>query len=157
MPAYFYLEVFPEQHDFLYGQSFPNPSGIFPFTPYKLAVEIHQVISPDIVNKGVIGSAASVYWVEMYANFGTLGVLFAPVFVGVWLYLITYIIDMLESTPLKIALTVWLALHLSHLSISFLSKYFFDIYLIGLVIFFLIITALSNKGKIKLNSKINRR
>lgn len=149
MPAYFYIEYFPQKHDFLYGQSFPNPAGIFSFTPYSLAIEMHHYIFSNKENTDVIGSAASVFWVEAYANLGVLGVLLIPMFVAFMIYLLDFIIDKLELTPLKIGFVIWLALHFGNLSISFASKYIFDTYFIGVLIFFLAIMLFANKGKIK--------
>lgn len=149
MPAYFYIEVFPEYQDFLYGKSFPNPGGIFPYTPYPLAIEMHHWIFPQSIEKGVVGSAASVFWVELYANFGMIGVMIISPIVGFLLYLLTFVLNSLESTPLKVGLIVWVACHFNHLSVAFLSKYFYDNYFVGVLIFFLLITIISNKGKIK--------
>lgn len=154
MPAYFYIKAFPEYHDFLYGKSLPNPGGIFPYTPYRLAIEMHHWISPNSISKGVVGSAASVYWVEAYANFGTIGVIILPAFVGFILYVITYIISSLENTPLKVGFMVWVACHYNNLSVSFASKYIYDNYFFGVLVMYFSITVISNKGIIKLNSRV---
>ena len=39
-PAYFYLEIFPKHHNFLWGLSFPNPGGLLFHEPYRLTVEV---------------------------------------------------------------------------------------------------------------------
>jgi F0F1-type ATP synthase membrane subunit a len=79
----------------------------------------------------------TVFWGEMYANFGLPGVLIAPFFVGIALYGVDHVVNKAENTPLKIGLVVWLIIHYQNLSATGLSGFIFDFYLIavlGLVI-----------------------
>ena len=92
-PAYHYLEFFPMHHDFLWGRSFPNPRGILPFEPYRLTVEIMNWRFPDLVKRGVVGSMPTTFWGELYANFGTLGVITIPFFVGIVIYLLACFVN----------------------------------------------------------------
>jgi oligosaccharide repeat unit polymerase len=155
-PAYHYLEIFPEQIKFLGGRSFPNPQGIFPFEHFKLTQEVMVWLYPALIQNAIVGSMPTVYWGEMYANFGILGVLIPPFFVGYILYGFNAIIFRLQKTPLSIALMVWLLLHLSILSGTSLSNYFLDIYMIGVLISFLVLTLYSGKGLIQFQKRIKQ-
>lgn len=148
-PAYIYLEYFPKQEDFLWGRGIDNPGGILPFIPYSVSVEIANWISPHLVAQGVVGSQPTIFWGDMYANFGILGVVIVPFIVGVFLYLLTYFVGKLENTPIKIGLVVWLSLHYGNLAQSGLGGYIFDFFLIMMVSITLIVIGVANKGKIK--------
>jgi len=145
-PAYHYLEFFPHQIDFLYGRSFPNPGGLLPFEPYRLTVEVMYMYKPALLKMGVVGSMPTIYWGEMYANFGFIGVLLPPFFVGFVLYWINSLIFRLRPDPLSIALFVFCVMHFMALYGSSLSNFFFDIYLFGVVFFFFLIRLISRRG-----------
>lgn len=146
-PAYHYLEFFPAVHDFLGGRSFPNPGGLMPFEPFRMTVEVMNWVNPN--DKGIVGSMPTVFWGEAYANFGFLGVLIIPFFLGVILYIIDFYINKLENTPIKIALYVWLILHLKHISTGGFSGFFVDFYLIVICFFIFTTIAIANKFRIK--------
>ena len=149
-PAYWYLEYFPQFHDFLAGRSFPNPMGILPFENYRLSVEIMNYFHPDILNSGVVGSAPTVYWAEMYANFGVIGVVVSPFFVGIALCWIASLLNKLENTSLKVGLIVAVAMHFKSLNGTGLSGFIIDTYFLGILGFVFVILALGNYGRIKL-------
>ena len=151
-PAYYYLEHFPNMVDFLLGKSLPNPGGLLPFEPYHLTAEASFWIYPDNAIKGIVGSAPTVFWGELYANWGIFGVLLIPFFVGIGVFIISYLVDKLESTPLKVGFIVWLALHLKNLSESGISGFLADTYFVIIFILILLITALANSGRIKYKS-----
>lgn len=152
-PAYFYLNFFPEHHDFLWGRSFPNPGGIFPFEPYRLTVEIMNWKFPNLSNDGIVGSMPTVFWGELYANFGNLGILIAPFFVGAAFYFVSWSINKLENTPLKTGFYVWLIFHYMELSLSGISKFIADFYLIGILFFLLPMFFYSNR-KIGISGRV---
>lgn len=138
-PSYFYIEYFPNHHPFLLGGSFSNPGGLLPFKPYNLTVEIFNWMEPRYEVSDVIGTAPTVYWAEMYANFGVVGVLVPPFFVGIMLSLLNTILASLRCTPLMIGFVVWAALHYRILSISGLSSFIIDIkflFIASIVAFF---------------------
>lgn len=149
--AYHHLEFIPTHHDFLMGRSFPNPGGVLPFEPYPLAVELMRWRFPAEAASGVVGSSPTVFWGEMYANFGLLGVFIAPLFVGVGLYSINFLVFKLENTPLKVGLVVWMLLHYRTLAVTGLSGFIFDIRMIVICVLVVGIIFLSNNGKIKYN------
>ena len=156
-PAYHYLEYFPYHHDFLLGLSFPNPGGILPFEPFYLTEEIMAWYNPSQADIGVVGSMPTVYWGEMYANFGFPGVVLPPFFVGFVLYWLNSLALKLSLDPLVIALFVWFMMHLINLSGTSLSGFFVDTYgLITLFVFFLI-AFISGGGIVKLQRKFSEK
>jgi len=139
-PAAFYLEVFPAQKDFLLGQTFPNPGGILPFTPYRYTVELMNMRFPHLQEGGIVGSMPTAFWGEAYINFGWLGVLAIPVLLGAWIWIVAYLLDKMNNSPIKIASTVLLISHFKDLSSSGFSGYFIDVGLVSLfIILFLVI------------------
>jgi hypothetical protein len=147
MPAYFYLDLFPSRIDYLWGASFPNPGGILPFQNFRLTVEVMNFMSPEGFAKGIVGSAPTVFWAEMFANFGPIGILFFSFIVGVGLFAVFYILSKLPLTPPVIAATVLLAMHYADLAQTGLSSYFFDTTLLAITAVTVISLFLS-KGKI---------
>jgi len=129
-PAYYYLELFPTHHDFLWGRSFPNPKGILPFETFKLTQKIMNFANPEDLKNGILGSMPTIFWAEAYANFGIIGVFIVPFIVGVVIWIFQYCINKFENTPIKIALYVWLIIHFKNLSITGFSDFIMDFYLI---------------------------
>lgn len=146
VPAYFYLDFFPKHHDFLWGLSFPSPGGLLFHEPYRLTVEIMNWISPVVGD--VVGSAPTVYWGEMYANFGVIGVFVSPFVVGAGLCIFDNLLARLEDTPIKIGLVVWLLLHYKNLSESGLFSFVVDFYLLIVLMVVFIVILIANNGKI---------
>jgi oligosaccharide repeat unit polymerase len=153
-PAYHYLEFFPKYHEYLLGRSLPNPGGLLPFDHYRLTAEIMNWHKPDLSENGIVGSMPAVYWAELYANFGLLGILIPPFFVGAILYWLNSLLMRLEFTPIYIAIYIWLAMHFKKLAISSLSGFFIDIYLISAFAVYLIITLGCRRGKIKIKKRL---
>src|SRR5690606_21203802 len=91
-PAYFYMKMFPEHEGFLLGRSFPNPKGIFPWEPYPVTVEVMNFMNPKIIGTGVVGSAPTVFWADMYANFSFGGILLSSIIVGFIIFFSQYIL-----------------------------------------------------------------
>ena len=139
---YYYLEFFPRQEDFIYGKSFPNPGGLLPFEPYSLTKEIHNYAFPEIAKKGIVGSIPTFFWGEMYANFGYIGVIFPPFFIGFFLYGLNIFLLRLAITPIFLSFYIWIIVHYSSLSGTSLSSFLIDINLfIMLVIMIFILSA----------------
>lgn len=149
--AYHYIEFFPTYHDFLWGASFPNPQNLLPFKQFRLTVEIMNWRYPTLATRGIVGSMPTVFWGELYANFGTLGVLILPFFVGIGVYFVSYLTKKLENTPLKVGFYVWLILHYINLAVSGISGFIVDSYLIMISFFVLFIIFISGLFK-KFNS-----
>jgi hypothetical protein len=137
--TYHYVENFPTTFSFLGGTSLPNPGKIFPFTPFNLTQELSAYVFPEDAKNNIVGSMPSVFWVEIYANFGLVACLLASMVVGVFLYLINFLIFQLPYTSLSIAFFSWTVVHYSELSITFSSNYWIDLkmLIIGTLIFFI--------------------
>jgi len=129
-PAYFYLEIFPRQVDWLQGLSFPNPGGVLPFVPYEMTVEVMNRMDPASAEKGIVGTAPTVFWGEVYANFGPLCVPIGGLLVGIWLYLLNKIVFRCFSAPVGVAFFAWLMMHYLGLAVTSLSVFVIDIPLI---------------------------
>ena len=146
-PAYHYLEYFRE-HDFLMETTFPNPRGIFPFESFHLNVEIMNWVHPELAEKRVVGSMPTIYWGEMYANFGIFGILIPPFFVGFGLYWVNVIIFKLRHSPIVVALFVYMATLFKDLAATPMTSFILNIYMILIIAIFIALLIYSNNGKI---------
>lgn len=145
-PAYYYLQYFPRYHSFLMGSSFPDLGGILTYKPYNLPVEIMSWKFPELAQQGIVGSAPTIFWGEMYANFGYFGALISPIFVGVGLCVVTAVMNKLENTPLRVGMMAWLALHYKNLAITGLSAFTNDFYLILIAMIWIMAIFAANRG-----------
>ena len=123
-PSYYYLEYFPDGHEFLMGRSFPNPGGLLPFEHYRIAVEIRNLMTLE--NYVIVGSAPTVFWAEMYANFGYFGVVFGSVLMGAVIKLVDSGIDLIQARVLRAALLASFCFLLPRYCLSGMSLLVFD-------------------------------
>lgn len=82
---YMHLDVFPNRYPFLGGASFPGWVGsIFGQSDWGLrsAKIIMQVVNPSGVAAGTAGVANTIYLGEAYANWGVVGLILSPIYVG---------------------------------------------------------------------------
>jgi hypothetical protein len=86
--AFAYLD-FANNNQLLLGSSFPNPLGILPYDVYPLTSVISdQYIASNLqLEAGVSGSHPSIYFYEMFVNFGYFGVLFSTFIIFIFLAL----------------------------------------------------------------------
>ena len=77
-PLFWYIK-YTDEFGLLYGTTFPNPAGIFPFDHFKLTFIIMEY-AHGIQASG--GSMPTAFIGEMYANFGYIGVIISSVFWG---------------------------------------------------------------------------
>ena len=99
----------------------------------------------------------TIFWGEMYANFGFIGVIVTPFIVGAVLYAVSYMIGLMGNTPIKIGLLVWLMLHYRALAATGLSGYIFDTYLLGIFSVVFLVVVLGNKGKFRYIRHVNKK
>ena len=138
-PAYHYLEIFPEKQSFIDGRSFPNPLLIFPFEPYNLTVEVERIINSGSLASDVVGSAPTIFWGELYANFGIIGpIIFAP-FVGFGLYILNSFIFKMDLTAITLSFYMWTLVHFKDLAATSLSNFVVDLRFIFIIILILIV------------------
>lgn len=148
-PAYHYLEYFPEYQNYLYGRSFPNPGGLLPFQPYHMTREVMDWVSTSDFNQGVVGTMPTVFWGEAYANFGLVGILTVPFFIGIILNGADFIISKFADSPVKVGFYVWVILHYKDLSVTGFSGFIIDISLISMFLIFIVIISLGNNFRLK--------
>ena len=146
---YYYLNIFPDQVGYLLGRSFPNPLGIFPWEPYPLTTELNNIVYPHQEKLGIAGSMPTFFWGEMYANFGYLGIIVPPFFVGYVVYTINILIFRLPMSPFVLAIYVWSLMHIKNISITGLSSYIIDVTGLIMVIFTLIVMSILGGGVIR--------
>ena len=144
-----YIKIFPDYIDFLWGKSFPNPGGIFPFEPYFLTKEVHAFAHPHLAEKGIVGSSPSFFWAEMYANFGYYGVIFPPFFIGFFLYGLNIFLLKLPKTPIFLSFYIWIILHYKSLSGTSLSSFIIDINLFIVILIMILILSAPKGFKLK--------
>lgn len=135
--AYNYQWIFPEQVDYLSGRSFPNPKGLLPFEHFPLSKEVTAIVHPHLVERGIVGSQPTIYWGEVYANFGWIGVLVAPIYVGFFIFLCNWLITIIKDPMMKGTATIWIGFHLGKFAYSGFSWSFLPITIgIGFMIIF---------------------
>lgn len=126
--AYFYVIIFPNDLDYLYGLSLPNPGGILPFEHFRLSVFVSQYIWNFAtvygggVRENVVGSAPAMFWTEMYANFGLSGIIISSLIFGGVLWTIHAYVSRLPTHPIVYALITYIAFYIRPVSTSFLSN-----------------------------------
>jgi len=147
VPSYYIMQLF-EHGNYLLGRSFPNPKGILPYEQYLLDRKIWLILmNPS--DTDVLYTAPSGFWAEMYANFGPYGVFTAP-FVGIFLYIIHLLLNKLPHNSVKFALIVWCAIHYMSIPIKGIFSYFWDYYLVAVILVAFFILFIDGNGKIKL-------
>ncbi|WP_067729065.1 O-antigen polymerase [Oceanobacillus damuensis] len=133
-PAYFYIDIFPNEIGYLLGSSFPNPGGIFPWDPFNLKAFVANYINSGLTGQGIVGSAPTVFWGEMYANFGFFAVVISSFVVGILLYSIQYFVSRLSNNSITIALNTWLIIEFHKLALTGLSSFIINIDIIAVVL-----------------------
>ncbi|MFH1357418.1 MAG: O-antigen polymerase [bacterium] len=104
--SYYYIKMFPEKVDFLLGQSMGIPSIISPFdSHYPLSVNVMNFIYPGVYGE-IVGRANTVYWGEIYANFGFIAIPIISLFVGIYIGIIQRILEK-KITALNVAVLVF--------------------------------------------------
>lgn len=151
-PLYHYLEFFPAHQEWLFGRSFPNPGGILPFVPYILSTEVMNFAQPEHISSGVVGTMPTIFWGELYANFGTIGVILLSILLGVGLYMVEQILRSQTKSVIGVALFVWAMIHYKNISITSFSTYLIDFNLLVIVGLYLALsisfTSKSNPGRL---------
>ncbi|HNW81258.1 MAG TPA: O-antigen polymerase [bacterium] len=110
--TFFSFDIFPDRHNFLGITSLSNIlSGIFSIEKSDRSARIiMSIVMPSAIEEGTGGVMNTLFIGESWANFGLIGVVFAPIWVGFviqWSY-----VTILKSkkTPLMLALMVYLTI-----------------------------------------------
>ncbi|MDA8773313.1 hypothetical protein N9M65_01905 [Luminiphilus sp.] len=140
---YHYLLIFPNKLPFLWGASFPNPGGVFPWEPFRLTVEVMHLVRPELAARGLVGSMPTFFWGELYANFGFFTAIVVPFFLGLSLYFLNSLFLRLPQSALTIGVYVWVILHYRKLSNTGLGKFVVDteLWIICLALLLVLVTA----------------
>lgn len=111
--TYFSFEYFPQTVEFIGLSSFsPVLSGIFGVGETdRMARTLMALFHPDAVADGLAGVMNSLFIAEAWANFGILGVVLAPLYVG-------FVVQILFTFFLKRAKTPLMLGLLAHLSLN---------------------------------------
>lgn len=132
--AYYYIEYFPSYHSYLNGLSFPNPAGLLPFTNFPLTQAVHSWVHPELAKMGIVGSMPTMFWGELYTNFGVIGIIILTPIVGFILYIINCFFESKINSVLGLAFFVFLIFHFKNLALSSLSNYIFDLNLLFILV-----------------------
>jgi hypothetical protein len=149
-PLATYLDTFPDKIDYLYGRSFANPGQILPFEQFRLTIEMANIMNPDLVNRGIVGSSPTFFWGEIHANFGFGGIVLFSFLVGYGLYALASMIARFTPSPIVIGFTVWSTIYFSELAKTSLSNYIPATPLFLLICASLIGLFISGRGKIRI-------
>lgn len=99
------FDIFPSQHDFLIGASFPAwMISIFGMEHARSARVIMEIVNPSGVAAGTAGVMNSLFIAEAWANFSWLGLIIAPLLVGFVIQLFHNIIVSQPKSPVFVAL-----------------------------------------------------
>lgn len=139
-PAYFYLEYFPHEQEYLFGKTFPNPGGILPFTPVRYTVDVMNWVFPEMLVGEVVGTMPTVFWGEAYANFGFAGIPIVALIMGVIVGVVSYFFSRLELNTITVAFYVWLIFRFKTLAVAGFSGFLYDFYMffMFIVLFFIL-------------------
>ena len=100
------FEVFPDKIQFLDGASFPEwmSTSIFGVEHKASARALMEYFNPKGVASGKSGVISTLFIAEAYANFGKVGLVLAPIFVGLEIqFLHNYILSNYK-TPSSVAI-----------------------------------------------------
>lgn len=144
-PAYFYLQFFPNIHEYVPFRTFPNPGGILPIESYRYTVEIMNWRFPSLEEQGIVGTMPTSFWGEAYANFGFYGVIIVPFFIGIYFSFINEFILKNIRTTFDVAFFVWLIMYFKDIAITGFSGFLISIYLFSLILIYLLFNFISNR------------
>jgi oligosaccharide repeat unit polymerase len=80
-PLYWWYR-YEEQFGLLYGRSFPNPGGIFPFENVPITVKVDELSKVGTGSLETVGSMPTVFFANWYVNFGTIVSLLSMIIFG---------------------------------------------------------------------------
>lgn len=132
LEAFYYQIEFYYDNKILHGTGLPNPGGIFSFEPFPVTQYIWYLEHGDI--SGASGSMPAIFIAEGLINFGIAGLILFSLIAGILLRCSDLIFDDIGNTASLCAVYTVLIMHLKNLSISSLSNYFFDPFLLILII-----------------------
>jgi hypothetical protein len=125
MPLYMTYRIVPEQHDYFMGRTFTNPHRILPYEPVALPYLVYASYNPP--TKGLRGADPTIFFGEMYANFGLAFSFFTMFLFGALLQVLNSRLSARisqDGTPFALAFFyLWMA-YLGDFAIGFSVPYF---------------------------------
>jgi oligosaccharide repeat unit polymerase len=135
------FEVFPQEHEFLYGVSFPNPGHIFNYEQFSLPK--YLFVKTYGVHRLVVGTAPTTYFTEFYVNFGFIGMI-ASMFIGAFLLQVTQILIIrLSKNMISMGLLAFFALFLAKIALTSLFISYGIMFMILLLIIYSLIISIN--------------
>jgi len=147
-----YLTIFPNYHEFILGRSVSRIlSTIFDFQYSPGADRIAmELLNPAAVESGTAGVMSTLFVGDAWANFGLIGVLISPIYVGILTQFLYLYFLKSNKTPIHLGLFTYLSV-IGYVSAGFVSVYIYNAGLFTLILMFVIIAIFA-----KANSKIFR-
>ena len=103
MPLAF--DVFPYQYSFLNGGGFPTWINNVIGVPHaEMARLLMQVYNPAGVEQGTAGVINTLFIADAWANFGWVGIILAPIYLGVLIQVIYHRLITIPKSPVNVAL-----------------------------------------------------
>jgi len=144
------LEIFPSSHEFILGRSVSRIlSALFGFQYIQGAHRIiMEFVNPAAVKLGTAGVMCTLFVGDAWANFGLIGILISPIYVGILTQLFYLYFLKSKKTPIHLGLFTYLSVH-NFVSAGFVSVYIYNAGIFALVLIFVIIAIFA-----KVNRKI---
>ena len=125
-PLYKLYEIIPAKYDFFMGRTLTNPHGILPYEPVALPYLVYASYN-EAISENLRGADPTVFFGEIYANFGFIVSL-------LFMYLFGLIIQLINSklneniqkyqSPFDIAFFYLMMIYLGDFAIGFSAPYF---------------------------------
>ena len=109
------FELFPQNHDFLGLSSFSNLISDFLSVPYneRSARLVMEFVNPSGVEQGIAGVFNSLFVSEAWANWGIIGLLLSPIYVGFLIQCLYLFLLFSRKTPVFMGLLVFYTIRCS--------------------------------------------
>ncbi len=147
MGTFLSFEYFPAMHDYIGFSSFLRflPPALGLDTSERAFRVIMEIMNPGAVADGTAGVVTSLYIQEAWANFGILGVIIAPLYVGMFVQIVYLYLLKFKKTPLSIGVLAYLSYKMPITSGFY--HFIFDDALMFIFVFFIMVyvTALTLK------------
>ena len=120
------LEIFPAKIQHLAGEALPNPGGFTPFGGFDLDRFVQREIR-GVGNNGLVGTSPTIYWGNLYANFGFWGVIIAPFLAAFVVFAYQSLISICVQSEIYDALLIWFAFKVKIIAMGSLNQLFINI------------------------------
>lgn len=150
---FLHVQAFPELHPYLNGASLPTIySKLFGLESswIRSGRVVMEVFNPSGVANGTAGVMNSIFVGEAYANWGMVGVVIAPIFVGFLFSFVTCFFLKQKKTPLTIVTYLIIFMNYTQVLLGGFVDYLYSSVLLFMLFLVLGVSICKNRGKIKL-------